>query len=234
MKKKILYSIFFSVSVLFIFTLSVAVSPARAADGTRVFTPQDLAQFDGKNGRPAYFAYKGKVYDVTGNAQWTNGDHYGNLAGQDLTGKMAGAPHGEEVLNGLKVMGTYSGGVAINATTPSPVVAAASPTTMQQSLPPTSQPWYVGRIKIFGLSVLGWSGILLGICFVLNFATCFVLPWSSLPLPWKGSKPGADALDQVPAHQHWSAIHKYFAWTTVLLGIFHGVIGFMQMLGYPI
>ena len=32
----------------------------------QVFTKESLAQFDGKDGRPAYVAYQGKVYDVTG------------------------------------------------------------------------------------------------------------------------------------------------------------------------
>lgn len=29
------------------------------------FTREELAQYDGKNGNPAYVAYKGKVYDVS-------------------------------------------------------------------------------------------------------------------------------------------------------------------------
>jgi predicted heme/steroid binding protein len=44
----------------------------------REFTPEQLEQYDGKEGRPAYIAYKGKVYDVTDNYLWTNGNHQGN------------------------------------------------------------------------------------------------------------------------------------------------------------
>ncbi len=31
----------------------------------RKFTREELKKYDGKNGRPAYIAYKGKVYDVS-------------------------------------------------------------------------------------------------------------------------------------------------------------------------
>ena len=32
---------------------------------TRMITARELLSFDGKDGRPAYFSYRGKVYDVT-------------------------------------------------------------------------------------------------------------------------------------------------------------------------
>ena len=32
----------------------------------QAFTEESLARFDGRDGRPAYVAYQGKVYDVTG------------------------------------------------------------------------------------------------------------------------------------------------------------------------
>lgn len=69
------------------------------------FTKSELSQFDGKNGKPAYVGYKGKVYDVTPSDQWGDGDHMGHLAGQDLTEQMDIAPHSEEVLARMKVIG---------------------------------------------------------------------------------------------------------------------------------
>jgi predicted heme/steroid binding protein len=66
----------------------------------------ELASFDGKNGKPAYVGYKGKVYDVSGSDQWDQGDHVGHLAGQDLTEEMDIAPHADDVLlNRMKVVG---------------------------------------------------------------------------------------------------------------------------------
>jgi predicted heme/steroid binding protein len=65
----------------------------------------DLSQFNGKNGKPAYIGYKGKVYDVTDSDQWMDGDHIGHLAGQDLTEAMEIAPHSEEVMDKMKIVG---------------------------------------------------------------------------------------------------------------------------------
>lgn len=40
-------------------------------------TQQELQENNGKNGKPAYLAYKGKVYDVSASSFWLEGDHMG-------------------------------------------------------------------------------------------------------------------------------------------------------------
>jgi predicted heme/steroid binding protein len=58
------------------------------------FTLDELAEFDGRDGRPAYVAYEGTVYDVSESAMWGEGDHEGmHQAGADLTDEHADAPH---------------------------------------------------------------------------------------------------------------------------------------------
>lgn len=58
------------------------------------FTPDELAKFNGKNGQPAYVAYKGTVYDVTESSMWGDGDHEAaHEAGRDLTAEHEDAPH---------------------------------------------------------------------------------------------------------------------------------------------
>ncbi len=58
------------------------------------FTLDELAEFDGRDGRPAYVAYEGTVYDVSESAMWGDGDHEGmHQAGGDLTDEHADAPH---------------------------------------------------------------------------------------------------------------------------------------------
>ena len=70
------------------------------------FTLEELKQYDGKDGRQAYIAYKGKVYDVTDDYLWIDGDHQGeHAAGKDSTGQMAQAPHGEETLERVRLVG---------------------------------------------------------------------------------------------------------------------------------
>lgn len=68
----------------------------------------ELGKFNGKNGNPAYIAYKGKVYDVTGSSLWTDGDHLGHEAGQDLTMALEIAPHGDEVMEKMKLVGVLA------------------------------------------------------------------------------------------------------------------------------
>ena len=36
----------------------------------KVFTLAELAQYDGQDGRPAYFAYEGQVYDASSIPNW--------------------------------------------------------------------------------------------------------------------------------------------------------------------
>ena len=72
----------------------------------RKFTLDELKQYDGKEGRPSYIAYNGKVYDVTESFMWAEGDHQGqHAAGKDLTDDMKLAPHGEETLERAKLVG---------------------------------------------------------------------------------------------------------------------------------
>jgi predicted heme/steroid binding protein len=72
------------------------------------FTLEELAAFDGKNGNPAYVGFKGKVYDVTNSSQWMDGDHLGHSAGQDLASEMEIAPHTEDVIERMNVVGVLS------------------------------------------------------------------------------------------------------------------------------
>ncbi len=183
----------------------------------KVFSVSELAANDGLDGHSALFAYNGKVYDVTGSKSWKLGVHFGLHAGMDLTGMMAKAPHGEEVLARFPVVGTFA---STNA--PALTVSTASATANERS-------WYDAPIRILGISILGWTGILLGITFLLNFATCFALPWSKFDLPWTGTRPGADALDSSGIHMKWTMLHKYFAWATLILGVIHGILGFLQV-----
>ncbi|MBI5098020.1 MAG: hypothetical protein HZB30_02115 [Nitrospirae bacterium] len=73
-----------------------------------IFDPLTLSAFDGKEGRPAYIAYNGNVFDVTSLKLWKNGVHMKHLSGSDLTEFLPKAPHGPEKLEGIKVVGTYN------------------------------------------------------------------------------------------------------------------------------
>jgi predicted heme/steroid binding protein len=69
-------------------------------------TPQELMQNNGKNGKPAYFAFQGKVYEVTDSSFWMEGEHMGmHDAGKDLTEELEMAPHRDETFKRVKFVG---------------------------------------------------------------------------------------------------------------------------------
>ena len=72
----------------------------------RDLTPAELSSFAGKDGGPVYFAYKGLIYDATESKLWRKGSHLGkHQAGFDLTSMLHLAPHGEDRVLQLPVVG---------------------------------------------------------------------------------------------------------------------------------
>jgi predicted heme/steroid binding protein len=71
----------------------------------RDLTLQELAEFNGKDGNPAFVAVNGTVYDVTNNAAWAAASHFGLTAGKDLTSEFASCHAGQSILSKLKVVG---------------------------------------------------------------------------------------------------------------------------------
>lgn len=67
---------------------------------------ETLKNADGKDGRNAYVAYDGKVYDVSSSALWKDGAHMNlHQAGGDLTLNLPMAPHGTEVFERVPEIG---------------------------------------------------------------------------------------------------------------------------------
>lgn len=80
-------------------------SPLTGAMGGTI-TEEDLAGRDGKDGRPAWFAVEGKIYDATHSRLWKQGVHMGrHQAGSDLTAALKLAPHGPDKITPLPVVG---------------------------------------------------------------------------------------------------------------------------------
>jgi len=69
-------------------------------------TENELSAFDGKEGKPVYFAFKNRVYDASSLPSWKEGLHFGrHTAGIDLTDQLEQAPHGEEKIKNLNQVG---------------------------------------------------------------------------------------------------------------------------------
>ena len=100
------------VSALFVITvigprLKAKRKEPSLADSTEELTIDALASYDGKEGRPACFAFEGKIYDATQNRLWKQGVHMGrHNAGSDLTEALKLAPHGREKVMAMTAIGT--------------------------------------------------------------------------------------------------------------------------------
>jgi len=99
--KIILFLIMVTTAVIVTFFIGPKIRRQRASSiSTQLknrLTLKELQHFDGMENKPAYFAYKGKVYDVCLSKFWKGGTHFKkHHAGNDLTDLLKIAPHGEE------------------------------------------------------------------------------------------------------------------------------------------
>jgi predicted heme/steroid binding protein len=66
----------------------------------------ELGQYDGQEGRPAYIAFRGTIYDVSESRLWKNGNHMGrHPSGVDLTEVLSQAPHGDDKVMAMPRVG---------------------------------------------------------------------------------------------------------------------------------
>ena len=69
-------------------------------------TEEELAEYNGKNGKPVYIAHEGKIYDVSESKLWKTGLHMiRHQSGQDLTLDIQAAPHEVDVLERFPQVG---------------------------------------------------------------------------------------------------------------------------------
>ena len=91
---------------------AVYIQTSRAAEnttGSRVFTIDDLKEFDGKSDRDCYVAVDGTVYNIEQGRLWQNGKHSSSegqaSCGRDLSVVIGQSPHGKSKLSTLEVVG---------------------------------------------------------------------------------------------------------------------------------
>lgn len=69
-------------------------------------TLEELARCDGHDGRPAYVAVAGTIYDFSASPLWAGGLHQGShQAGADLTEELKTAPHVRALVERFPVVG---------------------------------------------------------------------------------------------------------------------------------
>ena len=73
------------------------------------FSLEELAQYNGENGKPVYVAHAGKVYDVGASKMWKTGSHMKrHRSGMDLTTDIQAAPHTPDVLGRFPQVGVLT------------------------------------------------------------------------------------------------------------------------------
>jgi predicted heme/steroid binding protein len=87
-------------------------SDASAAPAQSTFTPEELAEHDGKDGNDCFVAVDGNVYLIEGFALWQMGEHLPSngraKCGYDLTDVIDESPHGRSKLQLLQKIGTLA------------------------------------------------------------------------------------------------------------------------------
>lgn len=112
MRKMYLFILLFSVLFLGACQASSDTEPSEPIDTSEPtnelieLTLEELAFYDGKEGRPAYIAVNGYIYDVSDSIFWSSGNHNGYSAGQDLTDAIINqSPHGTANLSRVPLIG---------------------------------------------------------------------------------------------------------------------------------
>lgn len=68
--------------------VSQAIEKDKKEDPRQIYkflTLEELSEYDGTNGKPAYVAIDGLIYNVTGSQTWGTGSHFGLYPGKDLS-----------------------------------------------------------------------------------------------------------------------------------------------------
>jgi len=109
--KIIIFSIMVASALYVVFVIGPKLKKKKAirTPSSDNLTLEELTNFDGEEDRPAYFAFKGKIYDVSQSNLWRNGNHMKrHQAGVDLTDIFSQAPHGEDKILSMPEIGSIS------------------------------------------------------------------------------------------------------------------------------
>jgi len=107
--KIILFLVMVSTAVFVTFVVGPKLRRKKQFDSIqnpKELTIDQLSQFDGNEGRPAYVSHRDIIYDVSVSKLWKSGSHFNkHAAGQDMTDVLKTAPHTEDKLLSMPVVG---------------------------------------------------------------------------------------------------------------------------------
>jgi arsenite oxidase small subunit len=146
----------------------------------RSFTQKDLEAFDGKEGRPFYIVFKGKVYDLSKSQLWIQGTHMGiHTRNENLAETIKDAPHTEENLERFPIVGTFDEQPMPTPPLPMTVEKKAAEAPAKQP----AQPLAMDRRDFLKLAAAAGGAItILGLASALKAVT--FIPAATTQLAW--------------------------------------------------
>jgi arsenite oxidase small subunit len=142
------------------------------------FSQKELETFDGKEGRPFYIVFRGKIYDLSKSQLWIQGTHMGtHTRNENLAETIKTAPHNEEMLERFPIVGKYSE----QPTPPSPITTTVKPVEAPAKLP--AQPVAMDRRDFLKLVAAG-GGAVTVLALASSIKALTFIPTSTTVLAW--------------------------------------------------
>jgi predicted heme/steroid binding protein len=174
-----------------------------------------------------WVVYNDEIFDVTDGEKWSVAGHFEHFCGKKYDQKaIENGPHGVSVLDDFRLAplcGNSEAEIDQN-------VIKNTETSIKEEVSKDEE-FYWRIEKPLGLK--GWRVLfayLSGIFFILNFATCYAMPWARIRIPWGGKQRGRDKNESVGKYPltYW---HSWFAWGAVFSFTVHAVLGFLCLWG---
>jgi arsenite oxidase small subunit len=146
----------------------------------KVFTQKELESFDGKEGRPFYIVFEGKVYDLSKSQLWIQGTHMGiHTRNENLAETIKNAPHTKETLERFPVVGTYTEQAMPTPAPATEIMTKPAETPEKQPI----QPLAMDRRNFLKLAAAGGGAIaILGLASAIKAVT--FIPPVTTQLAW--------------------------------------------------
>jgi len=146
----------------------------------KVFTQKELESFDGKEGRPFYIVFEGKVYDLSKSQLWIQGTHMGiHTRNENLAETIKNAPHTKETLERFPVVGTYTEQAKPTPAPATEIMTKPAETPEKQPI----QPLAMDRRNFLKLAAAGGGAIaILGLASAIKAVT--FIPPVTTQLAW--------------------------------------------------
>jgi arsenite oxidase small subunit len=157
------------------------MSGEKDRENSRSYSRDELEKFDGKEGRPFYIVFKGKIYDLSNSKLWMQGTHMGiHTRDEDLAETIKNAPHGEEMLQRFTVQGIFAEPPPQEQV---PIVTTVEKETTEAPVAQSAQTPQLDRRNFLKLAAIGGGAVTLAALASSLKAATFI-PTVTTALAW--------------------------------------------------